>query len=60
VDYQNHLDTKAAILADGGFSDFSELVYPAGTFLYPYAHASWVPAYQDQSLRDWLFSKSKP
>jgi predicted peptidase len=59
VDYQIHLDSKAAILADGKFKDFSELVFPVGTFLYGNAHSTWVPVYRDQKIRDWVFSKSR-
>jgi predicted peptidase len=42
-----------ALSASGGSPKFTE--YPPELYFYPSAHYSWVPAYADVSMRDWLF-----
>lgn len=31
--------------------------YPIGTYFYPMAHFSWVPAYANEQMREWLFEQ---
>lgn len=46
----------AALKAAGGTPRYTE--YPQGTFFIPNAHFSWVPAYADEAMREWLFKQS--
>lgn len=45
-----------ALKAAGGQPRYTE--YDASTYFYPIAHFSWVPAFRDAAMRDWLFSQS--
>jgi len=46
-----------AIKLAGGKPRYTE--YPAGTFIKPVEHFSWVLAYQDAEMRDWLFQQKQ-
>lgn len=46
----------AALKAAGGKPRYTE--YDSGTFFYPMAHFSWVPAFANPAMREWLFSQS--
>ncbi|AZG17249.1 cadherin-like beta sandwich domain-containing protein [Cupriavidus pauculus] len=46
-----------ALRKAGGSPRYTEL--PAGTFLDPNEHWSWVYAYQTESVREWLFNQRK-
>lgn len=45
-----------ALKAAGGKPRYTE--YDNGTFFYPMAHFSWVPAFANPAMREWLFSQS--
>jgi predicted peptidase len=47
----------AALRKAGGQAVYTEL--PSGTFFDPNEHWSWVYAYQDESVREWLFKQHK-
>jgi len=49
-------NTIEALKAAGGQPRYTE--YDASTYFYPMAHFSWVPAFQDTAMRDWLYSQS--
>ena len=49
-------DTVEALRAAGGQPRYTE--YDAGTYFYPMAHFSWVPAFADKAMRDWMFSQT--
>ena len=44
-----------AVKAAGGKPRYTE--YDSATYFYPMAHFSWVPAFQNASMREWLFSQ---
>lgn len=44
-----------ALKAAGGQPRYTE--YDAGTYFYPMAHFSWVPAYRNAAMRNWLFAQ---
>ncbi len=48
-------ETVNALIASGGDLKYTE--YPAGSYFYPMAHYSWVPAYANEEMREWLFSQ---
>jgi predicted peptidase len=50
-------DSVKALEDAGGAPKYTE--YPAGTYFFPSAHYSWVPAYANTEMRDWLFQQSK-
>jgi len=50
-------DTIAALKAAGGQPRYTE--YAADTYFYPMAHFSWVPAFRDTTMREWLFSQTQ-
>jgi predicted peptidase len=50
--------TVKALAGAGGSPRYTE--YPADAYFYPVAHVSWVPAYANTEMRDWLFSQSRP
>ncbi|MDO4548300.1 MAG: alpha/beta hydrolase-fold protein [Clostridia bacterium] len=39
--------------------DYNLTVYPSTVYLAPTAHFSWVPAYDDSDILDWMFAQSK-
>jgi dienelactone hydrolase len=47
----------AALVAAGGTPEYTE--YPHETFFLPNAHFSWVPAYADEKMREWLFAQER-
>ena len=47
----------AAVRAAGGQPRHTE--FDSATYFFPMAHFAWVPAYQDDAMRDWLFSQSQ-
>jgi predicted peptidase len=47
----------AALRSAGGQPRFTE--YDAQTYFFPIAHFSWVPAYQNEEMRAWLFSQKR-
>jgi predicted peptidase len=47
----------AAVKAAGGKPRYTE--YDASTYFFPIAHFSWVPAYQNEEMRSWLFEQSR-
>jgi len=49
-------NTVEALKAAGGQPRYTE--YDASTYFYPMAHFSWVPAFRDTGMREWLFSQS--
>jgi len=49
-------NTVEALKAAGGQPRYTE--YDASTYFYPMAHFSWVPAFRDAAMRDWLFSQT--
>jgi len=55
VNVQLVRDTVDALKAAGGNPIYTE--FPAGTYFYPMAHFSWVPAYANEKFREWLFSQ---
>lgn len=57
VDVRYSRDAVKAMKALGGTSvNYTE--YPNG-FVTPMGHFSWVPAFQDKEMKDWLFNQSK-
>lgn len=46
-----------ALKANG--SDIKYTEYPVEDYFYPMAHMSWIPAYHDEEMIDWLISQSK-
>lgn len=40
-------------------SDIKYTEYPTTDYFYPMAHASWIPAYHDEEMIDWLLAQSK-
>lgn len=48
----------AALRKAGGNPIYTE--YPSGTFFDPNAHFSWVYAYGNEAMREWLFKQVKP
>lgn len=48
-------ETVAALRAAGGSPRYTEL--PSGTFFDPNEHWSWVYAYRDAAMREWLFAQ---
>jgi len=50
-------DSVKALEDAGGTPKYTE--YPAGTYFFPSAHYSWVPAYANTEMRDWLFNQSR-
>ena len=50
-------DTVDALSAAGAKPKYTE--YPSEGYFYPSAHFSWVPAYADESMREWLFALAK-
>lgn len=55
VDYSRN--AVAALRAAGGNVRYTE--YPADTYFFPMAHFSWVPAFRDAAMREWLFAQSR-
>jgi poly(3-hydroxybutyrate) depolymerase len=53
--------TNIRNLISGGYSSAAvkDEIYPTGTHLYEAAHFSWIPGYQNESIRDWLFAQKK-
>ena len=49
--------TVGALTKAGGAPKYTE--YPEDATFYPNAHSSWVPAYANAEMRDWLFQQSK-
>jgi len=49
-------NTVEALKAAGGQPHYTE--YDASTYFYPMAHFSWVPAFRDAAMREWLFAQS--
>ncbi len=49
--------TVDALTKAGGRPKYTE--YPSDAVFYPSAHASWVPAYANEEMRNWLFQQSK-
>ncbi len=47
----------AALQAAGGTPRYTE--YPQDAFFLPNAHFSWVPAYADAEMREWLFAQKR-
>ncbi len=47
----------AAVRRAGGQARYTE--YDTSTFFFPMAHFAWVPAYQNEEMRDWLFKQSR-
>ncbi len=47
----------AALKAAGGLPRYTE--YPHDAFFLPNAHFSWVPAYADEEMREWLFAQRR-
>jgi len=47
----------AAVQAAGGQPRYTE--YDEATYFHPMAHFSWVPAYQTEAMREWLFQQSR-
>jgi len=41
----------------GGNPKYTE--YPKSAFFFPVAHFSWVPAYADAEMKEWMFAQSK-
>jgi len=50
-------ETVRALRDAGGKPQYTE--YGKEVYLAPMAHVSWVPAYADAEMRDWLFEQSK-
>jgi len=50
-------DSVKALEDAGGTPKYTE--YPASTYFFPTAHFSWVPAYANTEMRDWLFQQSR-
>lgn len=40
-------------------SDIKYTEYPEDAYFYPMAHMSWIPAYHDEEMIDWLISQEK-
>lgn len=51
-------NTIAALRRAGGQPLYSELA--SGTFFDPNEHWSWVYAYRNEAMREWLFKQAKP
>lgn len=47
----------AAVRRAGGQARYTE--YDTSTFFFPMAHFAWVPAYQNEEMRDWVFKQSR-
>jgi predicted peptidase len=47
----------AAVRKAGGQVRYTE--YDTSTFFFPMAHFAWVPAYQNDEMRDWMFKQSR-
>lgn len=47
--------TVDALKAAGSNIIYTE--YPKGTYFHPMAHFSWVPAYANEEMREWMFSQ---
>lgn len=47
----------AAVRAAGGQPRYTE--YDPSTLFLPIAHFSWVPAFQNEDMREWLFKQSR-
>lgn len=47
----------AAVREAGGQPRYTE--YDSATYFFPMAHFAWVPAYQTEAMRAWLFSQSR-
>ena len=50
-------DSVKALEEAGGTPRYTE--YPAGTYFFPTAHFSWIPAYTSTEMRDWLFQQAR-
>jgi predicted peptidase len=63
VDFQYHLDNLKAVADDGGtWKEVGEVVYSTDTvadYYYEAPHYSWVRAYRDPVIRNWLFAQHK-
>lgn len=57
IPVQMSRDSVKALEEAGGTPKYTE--YPAGTYFFPVAHLSWVPAYANPEMREWLFQQSK-
>ena len=57
IPVQMSRDSVKALKDAGSTPKYTE--YPAGTYFFPTAHYSWVPAYTNTEMRDWLFQQSK-
>ena len=44
---------------DAAKVEYKSTIYPEGSVFTPSAHFSWVPAYADEDMRNWLFEQSK-
>lgn len=51
-------DSIAALRKLGGNPIYTE--YPSGTMFDPYEHFSWVYAYANDAMREWLFQQARP
>lgn len=50
--------TVKTLMTAGGAPRYTE--YPQDSFFYPTAHESWVPAFSNAEMREWLFQQSRP
>lgn len=48
-----------AALRTAGASRLTYTEYDAQTYFFPMAHFSWVPAYQNEAMRAWLFAQRR-
>ena len=47
----------AAVRRGGGQPRYTE--YDTSTYFFPMAHFAWVPAYQNEEMRAWMFQQSR-
>ena len=57
IPVQMSRDSVKALEDAGGTPKYTE--YPADTYFFPTAHFSWIPAYTNPEMRDWLFQQSR-
>ena len=48
-----------AALRTAGATRLTYTEYDAQTYFFPMAHFSWVPAYQNEAMRAWLFEQRR-
>jgi dienelactone hydrolase len=57
VSVSRSVKTVQALRDAGASPRFTE--YPTSAYFYPSPHFSWVPAYADSEMRDWMFRQSR-